>query len=311
MGAAAPGRTATRAFATIPPVKILVIGNPVSGGGRTRRRVARLVERLQQRGHHVELSLTQGAGDASKRAAAVNADVDRLVVAGGDGTLNEVLNGLPDPSSVPLAQLATGTANILAHELKFPYAPEAVAELVHAGPVRRLDMGLVGKRRFLMVVSCGFDAMVAREIQRTRGSKLGYVGYVAPILRVLRVYRRPRLTLQVDDGEPVQGELAIISNTRNYGGLFTVADRARSDSGHLDICVMQRATVPGLLKATVGGLTGGVSGQKGILYLTGQRISLGSDEPSPVEVDGDYYGTTPIEITMEPSVVPVVVPASD
>ena len=289
-------------------MKILAIGNPVSGGGRARRLAARLVECLARRGHDVELCLTGQSGDARERAAAVATDVQRLIVVGGDGTLNEVLNGLADPSQIPLIQLATGTANILAHELGLPWDAEGVARLIDEGAIRRIDMGLVGDRRFLMVVSAGFDAMVTREIQRRRRSTLGYFGYVLPILRVLRGYRPPRLRVEVDDGDTVEGGLVVVSNTRNYGGLFTVADRARCDSGHLDVCVITKGSLAAVARAAIGGLTGGISRQKGVHYLTGRRIRVDSAEPLPVEVDGDYFGSTPIEITLRPSSVPVVVP---
>jgi diacylglycerol kinase family enzyme len=130
----------------------------------------------------------------------------------------------------------------LAHDLGLPRAPEPFARLVGTGAVRRLDMGLVGERRFLLVVSAGFDAMVVREIARTRSATLGYWGYARPIFRALKGYVPPRITIEVDDRPAVEGQLVVVSNTRNYGGLFTMADRARCDSGHLDICVLLGAT---------------------------------------------------------------------
>src|SRR5204862_2064920 len=100
----------------------------------------------------VEVYLTTGGGDAKRRAGCLEADVDRLVVAGGDGTLNEVLNGPCDPSRTPIALLPMGTANVLARELGLPREPVEIAAMIDGGAIRRLDMGLVGERRFLMVV---------------------------------------------------------------------------------------------------------------------------------------------------------------
>jgi diacylglycerol kinase family enzyme len=95
---------------------------------------------------------------------------------------------------------------------------------------------------------------------------------------------------------------------RNYGGVFTVADRARCDSGHLDICVLTRAALPSLARAAVSALTGGLSNCPGVIYLTGTRVELGSDRPVPLELDGDPFGATPVDIKMEPQHVPVIVP---
>jgi len=238
----------------------------------------------------------------------MDAAVDRLVVVGGDGTLNEVLNGLQDLGAVPLCQLATGTANILAHELRLPRNPEALADLVERGDLRGLDVGRVGDRRFLMVVSAGFDAMVTEEIRRTRTGTLGYAGYLLPIARVLRRYRAPQLSVSVDGKEPVCGGLVVVSNTRNYGGLFTLADRAQVDSGHLDVCVLTRASLFGLLGTAAAALRGGVSRRKGVVYLTGREISVESAELVSTQVDGDYFGSTALRIGLEPDRVRFVVP---
>jgi YegS/Rv2252/BmrU family lipid kinase len=289
-------------------MRIALICNPVSGRGRSRRLESRLVRALEHEGHNVMFHCTRGPGDATDWTRDNGDAADRIVVLGGDGTLNEVLNGLEDPSKIPLSQLATGTANLLAHDLGLPGTPEAFARMVGDGIVLRLDMGLIGERRFLLVVSAGFDAMVVREIARTRTTTLGYLGYSAPILRALRGYAPPRITVEVDDGPAVEGQLVIVSNTRNYGGLFTMADRASCDSGHLDICVLSNGSIWGLVRAGVAGLTGGLSGRDDVAYITGKRVRVRTDEPVPYEVDGDAVGETPLEIQLRPAHVPFVVP---
>ncbi|HXV74814.1 MAG TPA: diacylglycerol kinase family protein [Candidatus Polarisedimenticolaceae bacterium] len=289
--------------------KTLIVCNPISGGGRGRKRGVQLEQRLRLAGREFESFVTERAGDARRRAATVEADVDRIVVIGGDGTLNEVLNGLRDPSRVPITQLATGTANLLAHDLRLPFRAEGMGRLLDDGSIRYVDMGQAGDRRFLLVVSAGFDAMVTHEAQRGRSGPSGYLSWIVPTIRTLRGYRPPNLEVKVDGGPSVRGELVIVSNVRNYGGIFTVADRASCDSGHLDVCVLKRASLPGLARAAFSGLTGGLSSSPGVVYLTGRRIELDADRPVPVELDGDPFGTTPVEIELTPRCVPVVVPA--
>jgi len=290
-------------------VKILVICNPISGGGRAAKLSGRLRELLERLGHDVDLFLTSAAGDARRRASQATPDVDRIVSVGGDGTLNEVLNGLEDPSRTPLTQLATGTANLLAHDLDLPYDAEGVSRLLEHGTIRRLDLGLVGDRRFLMVVSSGFDAMVTLEAQGNRTGPMNYARWLPSIVKVLREYEPPRFTVRVDDRDPIEGQLVIVSNVRNYGGLFTLADRAVCDSGFLDVCVLTRAALPGLMRALVSGLTGGLSRTEGVVYVHGTRIGITSNQPVPVELDGDPFGTTPIQISLQPRHVPIVVPS--
>ncbi len=290
-------------------MKVLLIANPISGGRRAADRVRQLVRVLEERGHAVEVYETRAAGDATRRTAEAGSDFDRLLVAGGDGTLNEVLNGLPDPCADPLALFALGTANIVGRELGLPRDPRGMAELVETGRARRIDMGLVDGRRFLSVVSCGFDALVTRQVAESRSGSLGFRGYLGPILRSVRSYRPPRLEVRIDGGPPLGGELAGAFNLRNYGGLFSIADRAAADSGVLDVCVFPRARVPDLLRIAAAGLRGRVSRLPGVVYRTGRRIEIRSAEPAPVEVDGDYWKETPVSIEVVPGGALLLAPA--
>jgi YegS/Rv2252/BmrU family lipid kinase len=288
--------------------KILLIGNPVAGGGKANRLIADLLQGLRQRGYLVETFLTNSAKDATRRARDIEADVDVLVVVGGDGTLNEVLNGLPDPSRTPIAHLPTGTANILGRELGLPKTAEDLIQTLESGHLRWLDMGLLGERRFLMVASVGLDAVVTEEVQRRRGGTLGYLGYLMPILRVFERYHPPELKVTVDGGEQVPGAFVVVSNTRNYGGIFSFADRARCDSGHLDVCVFPRGTLPALIWYYLAAFLGWASKRTDVRYLTGTRIRIESREPVAVQMDGDPAGVTPVDIGLLPAVVPVLVP---
>ncbi len=291
-------------------MKILVVVNPVAGGGAAARGAERVVRLLEGRGHAVECFSTRNPDEAGERVRQRESEggLDRIVVAGGDGTMNDVLNGLEDPSRVPLAHLAYGTANMLARELRIPRDPDALAALVESGACRRLDLGRAGSRRFLLVASSGFDAMVTRAISRTRRGTLGYSGYARPILHALRRYRAPQLRVSVDGGEPVAGALAIVSNIRNYGGIFSVADRARPDSGVLDVCVFSGERVADLVRYVFAAATRRVSRLPDVRYRTGRRIVIEALEPTAVQIDGDYRGTTPLTVEVDPSVVPVLTP---
>jgi YegS/Rv2252/BmrU family lipid kinase len=290
-------------------MNILLIGNPVAGRGRANQQIKDLVRILERRGHRVNVSLTRAAGSARRWASQIKPGIEAIVVAGGDGTLNEVLNGILDPSQIPIALFPLGTANVLARELGLPKKPEQLAEILEQGVIRKLDMGLLGGRRFLLLVSVGFDAMVTEKMRRTRKGSLGYRGYLLPILRVLAHYRPPKLRIEVDGQKDLTGALVMVSNVRTYGGIFKVADRACCDSGHLDICIFPCGTIPDLFRYAVRAFRGSVSTLAEVGYLTGRRIWIESDEPVAVEVDGDYFGTTPVVIDLKPACVPILVPA--
>jgi len=290
-------------------VNVLVVANPIAGAGKAPAMVERLAWRLEALGHRVDCAWTRGPGDAREQLRSREGGFDRLVVAGGDGTLNEVVNALPDPGGLPLTQLALGTANMLARELGLPRDPEALADVIHGGVVRRLDLGRVDGDRFLLVVGSGFDALVTRVIRETRRGTLGFTGYAVPIVRALARYRPPELVVRVDGGAERSGALVIVCNVRNYGGLFTVADSARCDSGSLEVCIFRRASVPDLVRYVAAARRGRMARSRNVEIVSGRRVRIASAHPVPVQVDGDYWGATPVEIDVEPAVVPVLVPA--
>jgi diacylglycerol kinase family enzyme len=197
---------------------------------------------------------------------------------------------------------------MLARELRIPREPRALAALVEGGSCRRLDLGRAGSRRFLLVASSGFDAMVTRAISRTRRGTLGYTGYAGPIWRAVRQYRAPGLRVSIDGAPPLEGALAIVSNIRNYGGIFSIADRARPDSGVLDVCVFSGERIADLVRYAFAAGMRRVSRLPDLAYRTGRRIAIEAEEPTAVQIDGDYRGTTPLSIEVEPSVVPVLAP---
>lgn len=289
-------------------MKALVIGNPIAGRGKAPRLIDALTRALRAEGLETDVYLTRAAGDARQRAGRIDAGVDRLVVVGGDGTLNEVLNGLTDPSRVPLTQLAMGTANVLAHELRLPRNPKALAAVVAHGRVRQLDLSIANGQRFLSLASAGFDAMVTREVQRRRKGELGYLGYAVPLIRALWSYRPPCLNVSVDGAESVTGAMVVVGNISNYGGLFAVADRARCDDGHLDICVLPRGSRLALTGYALAALARLLSKTTDVIYLTGRRVTIDSNSPVAYEIDGDYAGQTPLEIQLDPRTVPFIVP---
>jgi diacylglycerol kinase family enzyme len=303
-------------------LRILVLENPVAGRGRAEPAARALVHALGRAGADVTLHRTAGPDDAGRVAAAHEGRVDRFVIVGGDGTVAEVLNAVADPGLTPLAQLACGTANLLARELGIPLEPEGLARVVLAGRVRRLDLAhareVAGEgapardarppRRFLLLASCGFDARVVASIGRRRRSTLGFSGYLAPIARALRDYRPPALRVRVDGGPAQDAGLVIATKIRNYGGLFRVSASASPDAGRFEVLAFASGRVPDLARYLWAARRGRVPALPDSAVLCGTRVRIEADGAEPVEVDGDGFGSTPVELDLVPRVVPVLVP---
>ncbi|MDQ7782689.1 MAG: diacylglycerol kinase family lipid kinase [Desulfomonilaceae bacterium] len=288
---------------------ILIIGNPAAGRGRARERTFKFQQALERRGHVVETFLTERRGDAGSRASRIDSAVDRLVIAGGDGTVNEVLNGLQDPSEIPLFHLPTGTANMLAWDLNLPNSTQGLVGVLEEGAVRRLDMGLINGRRFLLVVGAGFDAAVTKEIRNRGRTKLGYRGYVRPVLRAFRRYRPVEMEVIVDEQHCLTGRHVMVLNVRHYGGLFVFWNSARPDSETFDVCVFRSESRVALVRYGLAGLLRLVGKLPDVTHITGRRVRIRSSESIPVQVDGDYFGETPQVVELVPSAVPVIVHA--
>ena len=218
-----------------------------------------------------------------------------------------MINGLKDPFETPLTQLPMGTANILARELGLHRIPQAVANTVVNGQVKKLDLFLGNGRRFLAIGSVGLDATVTHEIKKNRKGALGLRGYFKPILRSLFGYRAPKLSIQIDDKPSIEGGMVVIGNIRNYAAFFHVTERARPDSGHLDVCILPLASPLALVCYGAAALTGMLDIATNSIYRTGKTITINSDPQWVYELDGDYMGETPLKIEVMASTLPFVV----
>ena len=288
--------------------KATIIYNPISGMGSARRKIAALKSGLQHCGFQVELAGTAHRGDAMALASSLKPDTSLLVVVGGDGTLNEVVNGL-GPGSPDVAVLPTGTGNVMAKELALPKNIDGICRMVARGGSRKLDVATVGGRRFLLVASIGFDAQVTLIMSSERKGCIGLHSYIGPVIRTLLRYRPPTLHVEVDGGRTSRvGSLVIISNVSSYGGPLRVAPHAVPDDGLLDICVFKGNTRSGIFRYFWGAWWGRVGMLDDVEYLRAREITVTSDRKVPVQVDGDPAGFTPVTFRLEKWRIPFLVP---
>ena len=165
-------------------MRIKLIANPVSGGD-ARPRIQWAVAELQRLGAEVKLCLTGARGDARKSAAqALSEGFDRIVVAGGDGTLNEVVNGVASPA-LPIAFLPLGTVNVFALEAGIPLNLEQACALAVQGIPRRITLGRINDELFLLMASAGWDAEAVAHVRSGLKRFIGRLAYAVSALEVL------------------------------------------------------------------------------------------------------------------------------
>lgn len=289
-------------------MRLLLIGNPVSGRGKTPAEVQRIVHAARNRGHEIHVEFTSSTGSAYQLAQNMAPGFDCLMVAGGDGTINDVINGASPELLPPIATIRTGTANILARELSVPRSPQALLAAIERGKVLEIRVAQANNRRFLMLVSCGFDALVTKQIRMHRPKYLGFRGYFRPILKALKEYSPPAIIVRLDSQTEVQAQLVVVQRITKYGGIFEFSKNASLMSDTFEVCAFSRASFTDIIKYGLMGLLRLARFSHGIKFFRASTITINAQPQSPVEVDGDYFSETPVDIRLTDSTVRLVVP---
>lgn len=300
-----------------------VVYNPLAGAGRGEQVSQRAERALREAGFEVERLPTRDRRGAAPLAREVAGRVDLLVVAGGDGSLREVVDGLgAERSTVTIGLLPLGNANVVAHELGIPLDPDAAVRLLTGGVPVDMDVARVRSEGFegwfLAVVGLGWDAMAVGLIDRIRNSRLGRIWYrlwadsvyaVAGLLASLRP-STGHLRLRVDGvAQETTYRAAYFCNLRSYGKNMAMAPDADASSGLIHYQVRKRRGLPFLVWHLLAALRGSHSPRFVSDYGAGKQIEVRADSPMPVEVDGDYRGTVRwLEIGIEPRAIRILAP---
>lgn len=296
-------------------MKALLIINPTAGQGKS----AEAKESLRSVLGPLlgSIVVTKMAGDAEKAAheAADGGRYDAVLVAGGDGTVNEVINGLlAGRATLPLGLIPLGTQNVLAHELGLSPAVslEATAEMLWAGKTRAIDIGRAGERCFALMAGFGFDAQVVREVLRPVKEWIGPAAYAFATVGALARCHWSSLRLTLDD-EEIRSEayLVVVANAASYAyGQIKLAPFAALDDGWLDVCVFERAPTQrfGFAGQLVAVLAHRHLRDPRVRYYRARRIKIVSDPPIAGQMDGETADMTPLEITVLPRALTVFVP---
>ena len=272
-------------------MKIKLIANPVAGGD-ARSKIDRAVAWLQAAGATVDLTITKKRGDAMQAAAASKQDdFDRIIAAGGDGTLNEVINGLA-PSAIPLAFIPFGTTNVFALEVGIPFDVEQACAVALQGRPCSVCLGLAGDTRFLLMAGIGFDAEVVAGVSLPLKRRLGKLAYLVSSLRVL-LCSVPDIVEVVDEqGRRYQGYSAIIGNGRYYGGRFSITPKASLQYDTLEVCLFRRRGRLRFLCSIVKVALGRPLAESEAWRFKGRKLTV-SGSKAAVQLDGDYQGRLP------------------
>ncbi|HNP86545.1 MAG: diacylglycerol kinase family lipid kinase [Chloroflexi bacterium SZAS-1] len=294
------------------PTRALIVFNPNAGqAGTLEQDIHTARDIWREHGWQVELQPTRGPGDGiriAREAAAQHFDV--VIAAGGDGTVNEVVNGLAGTQTA-LGALPIGTVNVWVRELGLPLQPRAAAEALLACQPRTIDLGRAGDRYFLLMCGVGFDAAVTAEVRSDEKRRLGMFAY---LLRALNLATRFRGTLAriVVDGKLIRSRvlMVVLGNSQLYGGVVKVTSRASLDDGLLDLCIIKGRTLWSAPFRLLSILTQRYNLDPKLEYHRAREINIITRRPLPVQVDGDHIGETPMRFQAVPGALIALLPPS-
>jgi YegS/Rv2252/BmrU family lipid kinase len=298
--------------------KTLLIYNPTAGPWDMTRTLKRLASYMENHGWLTELVETQQAGDATRFAReAVSEGRDMVLVAGGDGTINEVANGLVGSETL-LGLVPVGTGNILAHQLKMPIlsltVPFHVPEVGNAllkSRVQRVDVGEMNGRHFVCWAGMGLDAEIAAQMEpRPRIAKhLGTLPYIIAAFSVASDFRGVRTRITVEERTfSTRALLALASNIQLYAAFFNIARHAYMDDGLLDVFIFKGLGFSYALRHLFHVFSGRYLRDPSVVQLLAREVYMETSPDVALHLDGEPYGASPAYMRLEPQALDLLVP---
>jgi YegS/Rv2252/BmrU family lipid kinase len=303
----------------------LLIYNLMSGRKRHRRfgEVEQAARFLRDAGIATELAPTTGAGSATHIARlAVEQRRGMVIACGGDGTINEIVNGLAG-SRVPMALLPAGTANILAKELEIPWDIPKAARMIPTGIVRRIAVGIAlagdGNRAgaippegryFLLVAGAGPDGAIVNSVNEEIKKNAGIVAYWIEGLRQLVYYKFPELSIR-SEGQERRATMIVVGRTAHYGGPFKITTGASLFEDSFEMLTNAKRGRFGYMECLPALWLGKLRSVRGIeAWKTTEAICEATGtEPIYAQVDGEPIGPLPVTFRLLPDALSLVVPA--
>ena len=276
--------------------RILIIVNPAAGRPRAaERRLRRFVAALERQGCRVMLRRAGSClGDAERLAREAESDFDAIVAAGGDGTLNAVVNGLIG-SPTPIGVLPLGTVNVLAREFGLPRRPEELARLIVESTARPVWPGRVAGRAFLLMASAGFDSEIVAGVHPRLKARAGRLAFAWAALIRLWHYQACDLVVRADGIEHRAAGL-IAAKGRFYAGPFVVAPDARLAEPAFELVLFRRASRLAVLRYAAALFLGRIPRLNDVTILRARAATVTGDGAVPVQADGEIVGQLPVTI---------------
>ena len=273
-----------------------IIYNPTAGRESFKSKLPDVLVKLEQAGFETSVHETTEKGNATKAATlAAERRFDTIVVAGGDGTINEVVTGLAESDYRPRVGIVpAGTTNDFARALHIPKSVDKAVDIIVAGQTKKLDIGKVNQHYFVNISGGGKLTEVSYEVPSKLKTMIGQLAYIIKGAELLPRLRPIHTRIEYD-GELFEGEIMmfLVANTNSVGGFEKLAPDAEMDDGVFDLLVLKKANIAELLRAITAATRGAHFDDPNVLYVQAKSIRVETDEKMQLNIDGEYGGDLP------------------
>jgi len=293
-------------------MKVFMIANPKSGKGAAHMVVPKVREFFSKNHVDIDVYITKKVGDAigAAKKAARSGKYDVIIASGGDGTLNEVINGIMlsgRNKEQKFGIIPLGTENVLAQEKSIPFNAIKAAKLIILRKTTKIDIGKAGKRYFFLMAGVGFDAHVATKVKPLLKRIVGSVAYPLAAWGELFRYKHSDITIKIDGKKTSKGSFVVIGNTKLYGGKLRMTPHADMHDGLLDVCLFKGKDIFSFLRYAAGTLTAQHIRFSDIEYYKAKTISVSAKPRALCHVDCEILGNTPIKVKVCPNAINLIV----
>ncbi len=294
--------------------KAKIICNPNSGRQIVQRNIFNLVKILEENDYYVDIYTTKAQLDAMYAASeACKNEYDIIAAIGGDGTVNEVVNGIMANEFRPkLAVYPAGTANDFANYLKIPRVMKEFAKIIIREKTIKIDVGLAGDRYFLNVAAAGLLTDVAYKVSSEAKTVLGKFAYYLEGLKELprQIFEPIKITLKIDDIEEEREILFfLVANTPSVGGFKYVAPEASIDDGKFDLLIVEKSQFIDVASIFFMALSGSHTNHPNLQYIQTDSFSVYCDGNIYVDLDGEQGGKLPMDFRIEKGAIELITPS--
>ncbi|MBM6616648.1 diacylglycerol kinase [Bacillus suaedaesalsae] len=275
-----------------------IIYNPTSGRELFKKHLPEVLQKLEQAGYETSCHATTGAGDATNAArTAVERRYDLVVAAGGDGTINEVVNGLADAEYRPkVGIIPVGTTNDFARALGVNKSIEDATDIICEGIPVPIDIGKVNDTYFINIAGGGRITELTYEVPSKLKTMLGQLAYYLKGMEMLPSIKATHVEIEYD-GKFFEGEimLFLVCNTNSVGGFEKLAPSSDFSDGMFDLLILKKTNLADFIRIASLALKGDHLSDPNIIYTNANRIKVKSSEKMQLNLDGEYGGLIPAE----------------